>query len=841
MLVTRRRVETSWRRRRGRALLAGALLLAFAAGIWLRGTSFFPTARDFVASSPRLASNALAAALARPEPIALRFEPDAWAKLASKRQEALARSYLMAGEDDQVPAVVHYRDRDLRARVRLKGDHLDHLFGDKWSFRVELRDAETVLGMQRFSLHHPATRNYLGEWLFHETLRREGVAALRYEFVTVVVNGKALGIYAIEEHFGPELLARNGLPDGPIVRFNEEHLWREMAQQAQFEPEVRRNGSGEFAAAEVDAFRSGVVLADPVQRQHFLRAVMQLESFRAGRAKTSDVFAIDKLARFFAVTDLLGAEHGARWHNARFLFNPLTGRLEPIGFDGDALTPIRDVCAVVEGVWIGTDSAPPADAYYAKLFADPELLRAWMNAVERLTAPGWLEELLAATAPARAECMAILHKEFPEYEPSMPVLFRNRDYLRSVIQPTRAVLGYAHLPNPLELEIEVAAVQGLPVELLAVVRGEATIHTFEAPRLLPGRPPGAQLSFAHLRVPLPHPVIAAETWSTGLAVRLRIFGSETVRTEAVVPWRRLAADDVAVATAALTEFPCLDLRDGEVWLRSGTWVLDRELVIPAGCIFRAAGGVELDLVRGAVIRSAAPLEWLGEAERPIVLRSSDGSGGGLQITAADRRSVLRHVHCNGLAGGVTLRSTRARLEACEVSRCRAAAAIDVAGGDVELEGCIVRDAHATSLRAVFAATVLRRCAMYGSGTDGIVLRGGTTELGEVTVDGAAGRGLDASEGARVTTHNLHLRRVRVGVASRDLAAVALTDTVLAECGVGFAAFGASFGPAAIEAGGLTLTGVERTFLIERGSSMSWSGKAQPADATDVDRQLAEIR
>jgi len=48
--------------------------------------------------------------------------------------------------------------------------------------------------MKQFSIHHPNTRNYVYEWIFHQALKREGVLSLRYDFIEVTLNGKFLDI-----------------------------------------------------------------------------------------------------------------------------------------------------------------------------------------------------------------------------------------------------------------------------------------------------------------------------------------------------------------------------------------------------------------------------------------------------------------------------------------------------------------------------------------------------------------------------------------------------------------------------------------------------------------------
>ena len=63
------------------------------------------------------------------------------------------------GSDNETHSI--YKAKNHKISLRLKGDHLDHLRGKKWSFRVKVKRGNTLLGMKQFSLHHPKTRNYL--------------------------------------------------------------------------------------------------------------------------------------------------------------------------------------------------------------------------------------------------------------------------------------------------------------------------------------------------------------------------------------------------------------------------------------------------------------------------------------------------------------------------------------------------------------------------------------------------------------------------------------------------------------------------------------------------------
>jgi len=186
--------------------------------------------------------------------IRININPKNFRKLFLQKERALRKGKLFVTEADYVPATIQHGDETIKVKLRLKGDHIDHLQGKKWSFRIIVKGHNTILGMKKISIHHPKTRNYLNEWLFHQTLRREGLLGLRYQFIRVILNQENLGIYALEEHFDKYLLGHNQLRNGPIVRFNEELFWKEIAQKSAFDQ--ARMSSGSYLSSDIDAFQT---------------------------------------------------------------------------------------------------------------------------------------------------------------------------------------------------------------------------------------------------------------------------------------------------------------------------------------------------------------------------------------------------------------------------------------------------------------------------------------------------------------------------------------------------------------------------------------------------------
>ena len=89
------------------------------------------------------------------ESLQILFKEKRFNKIKAKRDEALTIGVLQTEDNDIVPAIINYGGEAYKAEVRLKGDWTDHLEGDKWSFRIKLKNDRTILGMRKFSIHHP--------------------------------------------------------------------------------------------------------------------------------------------------------------------------------------------------------------------------------------------------------------------------------------------------------------------------------------------------------------------------------------------------------------------------------------------------------------------------------------------------------------------------------------------------------------------------------------------------------------------------------------------------------------------------------------------------------------
>lgn len=265
--------------------------------------------------------------------ITLDIDPDAMAQLNAIRETALRDGVLRETDESWVKGKLREGDREWPVELRLKGDWTDHIQDDRWSFRVEVKGNRAWRGLTDFSLMLPRRRDHLKEWLYHKALQAEGILAPRYDFVRLAVNGDDWGPYAVEEHFTPQLLRRQGRPNGPILRIDETGMWeaRIAAMQDSAFPYML---TPFLEAAPVRPFKPKSILRDSSKLAEFHLADQLMAQYRMGSGAPMDMLDLPKMATYYALTDLFGAYHSLIWHNRRYYFNPVSSLLEPVGYDG---------------------------------------------------------------------------------------------------------------------------------------------------------------------------------------------------------------------------------------------------------------------------------------------------------------------------------------------------------------------------------------------------------------------------------------------------------------------------------------------------------------------------
>lgn len=375
-------------------------------------------------------------------------------QILSQREEALSSGVVLAGNQDFVPADIRYEDETIPVLMRLQQGPAVHLGEEeKWNYEVRTRSNQLLADMQRFYLIDPADNNWINEWAFYKALRREGLVAGRYKFVRLFLNGDYQGIYGLQEGFGPELIAGNDRAEGIIVEFDADPLWETIAYyggdiQSFKDDPISNLNSTDFQFFEVDTFRDAAIAEDPALSAQKDKAIGLLRGLQSGELPASEVFDVEKYGRFLALTDLWAATQSTSLVNLRYYFNPESGLLEPVGFNGNPF-------------------GSPERVSMTASYHDPAVQTAYVLAAQRMTQPEYLAEIADALQGEMETLQQALDPESDQELPWDQLKQRQDEMNRSLrpLQPLFAYLGPPTLAQEGIIQIDVANVINLPVEI----------------------------------------------------------------------------------------------------------------------------------------------------------------------------------------------------------------------------------------------------------------------------------------------------------------------------------------------------------------------------------------
>ena len=776
-------------------------------------------------------------------------------ELNAKRAEALRLGYLVQGEDDFVPASIRTDDRTISVRLRLKGDMADHLRTDKWSFRIHTRGDDHVFGLRRFSIQHPMTRGFQGEVLFFETLRRLGVLAPRYFFADVIVNGNRLGLMAVEEHFSKELLEHNSRLDGVIIRFDESLMWADRVVRGR----LAVNDRGPFdnyLNAPITAFRSSRILeSEPLQRQHEVAAGM-LRAFAEGEISAAEVFDVQALGRFLAAAELWGAWHAVGWNNQRFYFNPLTMKLEPIGYDADLNggidpnsinspgTLVRRMLEDPEvyAVFEATLAALKQEIESGELIQHLESVQA--KALKELrTEYFFLESIDLAQLQARARALPFPAVENEQHEPYAVYV------LATVIR--EGDRAYLELLNPLPHEVEIVSIDRAgPAGTVAEFE---PLQPVSYPlRLEPMEPNGKREA---VRIEFTPSTFHADF---RLEVKSRIRDEAQIMTAtamAGVPAVRENPIPNADLEELLRQYPFLSVSEAgdQLELGPGHWRFNGSLVVPKGLGLTIAHGATLQFGPDAGIVVYGPVVMKGTEDRPISLEPWPEADlwQGIVVHGSEQRSEWSHVTVRNtagvrwsswaLTGGTTFYRSDVTLSSSTFSGNRAEDALNVIHSRFELEGVDFVDTASDGFDSDFSVGSIRGGSFVNigvsTGADGLDISGSDVTLLGTRFTNVSDKAVSVGEGSKLLARDLLIDRCVVAAASKDGSTLLISDSTVSHATLaGLMSYTKKleYGAASLLAENVSILETPTPTWVQHGSSLELNGRSIETEEIDVD-------
>lgn len=222
-----------------------------------------------------------------------------------------------------------------KADIRIHGDWMDHLDLKNLvsSMDVKLKEGN-ILGITKFKLFLPTTREYDNEIFITALLEELGFISPRSAYVNVNINSYYEGIFIFQEKASKEMIEYFNYREGPIIEVNERYWWNtdsgEPTSEKNSEVMIFGRVQNEYWAkrSEQNLFISLKALEKFNKSMFYSYDFDRQMNYEILNTNQERIYAFD--AALLATRSI----HAMTNHNRIFYYDNISENFEPIYYDG---------------------------------------------------------------------------------------------------------------------------------------------------------------------------------------------------------------------------------------------------------------------------------------------------------------------------------------------------------------------------------------------------------------------------------------------------------------------------------------------------------------------------
>ena len=809
--------------------------------------------------------------------ISLNINFENFQKIQNKRNEAVKNGLLDSNSSDFVGAKIIYKDKSLPCKVRLKGDFSDHWDSSKWSFRIYLKGDNQVMGMRKFSIQNPVTRFNTNEWLFHKTLKKEGLIGLRYEFMNIILNGKKMGIYAVEELFSKELIESNNRRQGVILGFDDELIFKKYAHG------VRNiNEKTIFETLPLKIRDESKTLENQHLKLQSESAEYLIKSIQNRKLSGDQVFSAEKLGKFLAVCKFWRAEHNFQVNNINFFYDAVTSKLEPIGFDG--------CCNSSEATPYSyfSNDVPSHSFWVSHVLKSPEVAFHYINSLSKLSKKSYINSLKKEFYKSEIVFRRLLTKDL--ILRSSSTIFKNFTSLLFCdpwkILNDRGTLIRKELDekNIISSDIEMLDARNSykitlnnrlnqPVEIIGFRSFQKKFSTSD---LMPEFNKNLILFGSNDSIILPLDKSFDENLSTivnfeipiselnnsKLFVFTRILGLESPPLEIEINTPdNIKKNDLPFLKHNKDNFLSLPfvakISKNEYSIPTGTYSIESDFFIPSKYSLFISPGVTLLFSDSTALICRGTIHALGNNSSPITFSSISSSWGGILINESSKKNVFKHCIFKNIGGigtasnpfgtiksgwnmtgGVNLYRADSTFTYCQFIDLNTEDGLNIIDSKFELNDSNFSNLISDGFDGDFVDGIIQNCKFENIKGDGVDFSGSKSLIKDCNFQNILDKAISIGENSKVTVNKCFIENVSFGVVAKDSSHARVTEIKIHNAQI--AAFSVfqkkqTFGPAEMYVNNFDVHDSKKIHFVQNNNKLRINGEIAPYSIVDVDK------
>lgn len=670
-----------------------------------------------------------------------------------------------------VNARITYLGRSYKAKIRLKGDLSDHWRSNlRMSFRVTLKGDETILGMRRFSMHSPGSRQYPHEQVYQDLIDDLDGLSVPHKLLRVSVNGVNWGVMNVEEHMSKELLEKQELKESIIFKFSDEQLWQYQKKNSNIYEHYKLSDPQLYSSI----YQSGKYLGYRIYREQYSYI---LNSY--AKNKIYELISVEPALKAIILSGIWNNQHALNFVNSKFYLNPYTLKLDTITTDQGPILKIKQPYAFVKNL----------DGFYLDfLFHMVE-----EGNVERLTSDILLmkERLLNLYSYHRSY--------FPFDEPInnsvidlnfLKIEENNANFLRELKSERYKTSAQKVAPPSTEQlismpahvkvqhydngEVWVSNLLPIPVNVKAISHLSKSIK-FEDSELLPSISSIETKIFKTPFLNIQDELIEVYTETQG--VKKKNINDMTLIADVFNPLNKFSD---------LEKYSFIKKSKNGYIVNSGSWIISEPIVISGDLHIKQ--GTKLIFEKDSYLIIQGSIRSLGTKQDKVEFLPASDTWKGLYVLGGGSSSTISHTEFSStdelrdgilqLTGGVTFYNSDINISNSSFNTANGEDALNIIKSEFEISNVVVDGAFSDGIDFDFSHGVMKNSLFKNVGGDAVDVSGGDVELLEMLIKDVRDKGISAGEGSKVKVSLSEIKDIGVGIASKDGSEVYVNATFI---------------------------------------------------------------
>ena len=589
------------------------------------------------------------------------------------------------------------------------------------------------------------------------------------------------------------------------------------------------------------------LLSDNVLNEQFNHAKHLMERFRLEELSTSEIFDVELLAKWFAISDVLGAWHGFGFANMRFYYNPITSKFEPVP-DDDYNERAYNYAA--EFRLFRLNDRYNSSKFLRHVFSDYKFVEKYIEELERISDVHYIDNLFVEMGDQIDRLSYVLAEDYPLYSfllDSKNNIYNNAKTLRKILDVRYGV--QAHFKSFIKnrsISLDVANNQSIPLEILYITDGGSEIYESisDTKKIAGGKiyqQPVTHQTFSFSVPGLNDLTVEA---LRDMEIFYRVVGTSIIRSTKIIPYPAFDSTynvlDFIRMKANIDSFPflTLDRENKEIFFRKGNWIISKDMIIPEGYTVNIPAGTSIDLVDSSMILSYSPVFLIGEIDNPIEISSSDKTGQGITVLGATNKSFIKYTKFASLSrpkkgrwdltGAINFyKSPVSMYHVSCIDNVNGDDYINIVKSKFSLSNLKIVNSFADSIDVDFSKGFISESVFFGcgfgdKGGDCVDFSGSQVQMDNISIENVSDKGISIGEASNVVANNLKIKSAKIAIAAKDESNVSIANIFVGSSEVGATAFNKKhqYGPSVLSISDVDMQSVKHPYLVDQKSSLT---------------------